>query len=742
MKNIPHLLLAFLLFTTVSIAQTKEEEEKTSRGDLKKQEEDKKKRLEIFNSADPDFKVTKVPEKWKNESAVVLCQKFLFNYQFEPTAIKLRGLVRRRIMLLDKASVDVFSEFYYGNSDLTGFRVVKPGGKIVDVDQKNAVKVGAGVTIPRIFRSVYYGVSYMKIAIPDLEPGDIIDYFYKSDDAIAYAYVPTYYSYDPIVATLASSYPIVKQKYEFIVAPHFYITCKSFNGASELKEKDPSEVSKDKVSRKAKAYVLEDQDREKSADEMWSNEFITEPMIKFQAYYVATNRQSKTWEFIGETTETRNQIATGEEIRNLVNKYLSINTSATDVGAARSWINKNCKSKTDPKQVALCAFYYFRGAYNYYSYNYSTGETEEYTGPGEWEFLNFMCDLMKAMDFDNVTDIVAVVPRNLGNLNTVVLRGEINFGVRIGGDNGVLLFPFTRYKTHESMDPDNMGMEAYYFSIDKKKAKDPVKKFTIPLTTSDDNLIKADYDVKLTEDMEFLQVKRNTAVSGLMRSYAKCRAALFTLNFRKSDAEKYDREYDDGTNVRNQKKANEATRKKEESEAERLKSQKEYWKEDLEDDFEVESYESFKLVNPGREQSDPVLTYEEQFKIKGLLNKAGRNYSLDVGKLLGNQLKLEEKDMKRNSDIYYPFPRKLVNNITIELPAGYVPDNLKDLDVKVDNEAGTFSSTAKFEGGKIIVTTTKVYKATFMERDKWPMWIDFLETAYNYSQKKVILKKG
>jgi hypothetical protein len=741
MKKLQYLLMACLLLSIACFAQ-KEEDEKTSKAEIKKQEEQKKKRDEIFNSPDPDFKVLKVPEKWNNESAVVLCQKYFFNYQFEPFGIMLRELVRRRIMLLDKAAVEVFSEFYYNNSDLTGFRVIKPGGKTVTVDQKNAVKVSSEVTIPRIFRSVSYGVSYMKIAIPDLEPGDIIDYFYKSDNQIAYAYVPTYYSYSPVIATLASSYPIVKQKYEFIVAPHFFIDCKSFNGAAQLVEKEPEDISKDKVSRKARAYVIEDKDREKTEDEMWSIELINEPMIKFQAYYVASRKENQTYEFLGETTEPRTQIVTGEEIRTLVKRYLDNNVSSTDVGAARSWINKNCKSKTDPKQVALTAFYYFRTAYNYYAYNYSTAEYDEYTGPGEWEFMNFMTSLMKAMDMENATEVVAVVPRNLGNLKTLVLRYEISFGVRIGGSNGIILFPFTRYKTHESMDPDYMGMEAYCFSIDKKESKKAVQTFIMPGTKADDNLIKADYDVKLTDDMEFLQVKRNTAVSGMMRSYAKSRAALFTLNFRKTDAQKYDIKYDDGTEQRNQKKANEAVRKKEESEAERVKNQKEYWKKDLEDDFEVEAYDNFKLVNPGRELDNPVLAYEEQFKLKGMLNKAGRNYSLDVGKLVGGQLKLEEKDMKRKSDIYYSFPRKLVNNITIEIPSGYVPENLKDLDVMVDNEAGSFTSTAKFEGGKIVVTTTKIYKTNFMKNDKWPLWIDFLETAYNYSQKKVILKKG
>lgn len=746
-RNILLLILGatILVSPLPSFSQKKDkDDEKTySKSELKKFEELKKKQNEIFNDNDADFKITALPEKWNKESAVVLCQKFYFNYDFNAGNygyVKLKELVRKRVKLLDRAAVDAFSEFYYRSAEFTGFRVVKADGKIVNVDSKNAVNVEAGVKIPWFFRTLYYSYSYKKIAIPDLEVGDIIDYFYQTTDFNYLATILIQYNYDPVVFTLAGTYPILKQKYEFIVDKNFFINFGSFNGAPQLKPVETSVVSDDKVSKKAKAYVLEDSDREKVAEEMWSYELLSDPMVKFQVYFVRPSKTDNCFDFIGKSTEARTDIATGEEVREIVMRYINFFSNSTEVSKARSWINKNHKGVTDAKQKAIIAYYYYRHAFNYYHYNYITGESTEYDGPNSWQFTNFMADLMKAFDLEDQSEIVAVVPRNLGNLKSLLLKGELNLGIRVGGNNGVLLFPFTRYTTHDYIDSDNMGMEAYVFSMDKKKKAEPVRKINIPSTSSESNTSNTEYTVKLDESMEMLDVKRISSYTGQLKApYSPL--ALYTSDFSTADSKKYDPDFKEGPGTKNEKKVAEYNRKKEESEANKLKKQREALKSEIEDDFEVESYDSFKLLKAGREKDDPVLSYEEQFKLKSMVNKAGRNYSLDLGKFIGSQVKLEEKDLKREHDVYYNFQRTLQNTIVVELPVGYSVENLKELETNIDNEAGTFSSSAKMDGSKLIVTTTKIYKTNFSTKDKWSLWTNFLETAYNFSQKKIILKK-
>src|SRR5206468_7812506 len=79
------------------------------------------------------------------------------------------------------------------------------------------------------------------------------------------------------------------------------------------------------------------------------------------------------------------------------------------------------------------------------------------------------------------------------------------------------------------------------------------------------------------------------------------------------------------------------------SKEERLKRQKEYLQQRIENDgMEVNQYDSYQLLQDGRYDETPALSFKESFTLKKMINKAGRNYLLDFGKLIGGQIKLEE----------------------------------------------------------------------------------------------------
>ena len=128
--------------------------------------------------------------------------------------------------------------------------------------------------------------------------------------------------------------------------------------------------------------------------------------------------------------------------------------------------------------------------------------------------------------------------------------------------------------------------------------------------------------------------------------------------------------------------------------------------------------------------------------MKKLISKAGRNYIVEIGKIIGEQIKLDSSEIKtRQADIWMPFARTIENTITLNIPSGYTVNGLQDLNANVDNESGSFISTAKIEGDKLIITTRKLYKKSFDKKEAWPNYIAFLEPAYKFSQTKIVLKK-
>ncbi|MEM8907866.1 MAG: hypothetical protein AAGD05_08480, partial [Bacteroidota bacterium] len=81
------------------------------------------------------------------------------------------------------------------------------------------------------------------------------------------------------------------------------------------------------------------------------------------------------------------------------------------------------------------------------------------------------------------------------------------------------------------------------------------------------------------------------------------------------------------------------------------------------------------------------------------------------------------------------------NHIRIELPDGYQIKGLDKLNKSVENATGGFISTAVVEGNELKISTRKFYHNNFEPAANWPMMIEFLEAAYQFTQEKVLFKK-
>ena len=73
----------------------------------------------LGDKIEKEFEVTAIPDKWKNESAVIIGQKteYLFSRlvsgrKFTPV-VRIREYIHKRIKLQDKNALEKFSTFYY-----------------------------------------------------------------------------------------------------------------------------------------------------------------------------------------------------------------------------------------------------------------------------------------------------------------------------------------------------------------------------------------------------------------------------------------------------------------------------------------------------------------------------------------------------------------------------------------------------------------------------------------------------
>ncbi|HRF16642.1 MAG TPA: hypothetical protein PK977_00690, partial [Chitinophagaceae bacterium] len=79
--------------------------------------------------------------------------------------------------------------------------------------------------------------------------------------------------------------------------------------------------------------------------------------------------------------------------------------------------------------------------------------------------------------------------------------------------------------------------------------------------------------------------------------------------------------------------------------------------------------------------------------------------------------------------------------ISFTIPDGYKAVGIQNLNMNIDNETGTFAVQASVEGNTLSILVKKLYKQVTVKKEDWPKLLEMLDAAFNFSQKKILLKK-
>ena len=316
MKKLCYIFIS-LFISTAAIAQDDDDTFSPS-----KLESIAKNMKPVWDDGDADFAVTAVPEKWKEESGIIIAQKTRFAFDKDANKLAVYEITRRRIKLNDRDAVNSYSSVYFrigSSNDGAGIKVIKANGTVQDVSLRNAIYVEDADDVPSTFTpyigkaSTYYDKSksrviYYKIAIPDLDPGDIIDYgtiFYDDNTVKKMSYI----EFDPIYYVCTREYPVLSQKFEIDTDNNSFVNSKSTMGAPTFKETGNGNVD----------YSWEDRNREKISDTRWINRLVELPMLKFQIVFSRSENRSDL--FIGDRGELKQNISPEELAKKMINLY-------------------------------------------------------------------------------------------------------------------------------------------------------------------------------------------------------------------------------------------------------------------------------------------------------------------------------------------------------------------------------------------------------------------------------------
>ncbi|WP_412984688.1 hypothetical protein [Pontimicrobium sp. IMCC45349] len=693
---------------------------------------------ELFWGANDAYKnATDIPDKWKNESAVVIYKNENYDFHKFGKNVTYKVSIRKRIKLLDKAAVEEFSEFSFKKrfrsnkgryswrakgDNIVGVKIIKPDGKEIEINvDEEAVEVD-GET---------------KVAISNLEVGDIIDFYFFKVEPFKSTYA---FGFDPVETVLSEEYPIMDFRLFFETENDFFINFNSYNGAPELKQ---IQTNKGNFRR----YELVASDIEKNEFSRWSYPLVELPCYKFQVYFARSGKfEDRALAFLPKKESIIKKSVSQDEVLDLYDHRFKPDG---DIGDLKHFL-KGKSFKNDADKVTQ-AYYYMRHyyltrfveafiadeadiVYPYYYYG-----TNPVFIQNEKQFVKHFTEFLRRHKIKY--EIVVAKKRYDGSIDDLLIEKNVNVLLKVNTAEPLYVEFFGPHTSVNQYSPLIEGTDVFLLTKSKNKI-DGIKRGKLPVSSHLDNVNKKDITVAFNEDFTVLDMTTSSSFKGHTKDEYQYEFLLFT-DYINEDYAKYktktlaDRIKNKKQKLKVTKEMNALIEKLKDKQKETLK---EYAESDLERN-EVEDYE-FKIISTGRFGPDSELAFSDSFKAKNILvKKAGPNHIFEIGKLIGGQIDLEDKERTRTSNVHASYARTFNYNITMTIPEGYTVAGLDKLNKNVDNAAGAFISTATIEGDKLIVTTSKQYKNNFEPKENWPQMMAFLDAAFQFTNEKVLIKR-
>lgn len=678
-------------------------------------------RQEVWSSTPADFQKRTVPDRYKNASAVILSyyRELSTDYYRKATAdlvlnlrltrqIDCTDMERMLIQINDKKALKDYSEFtfktksrkwtwgyHHKTQTVLGIRVIKKNGNVQEVSLDDYVDVKEGKNDKDLSQ---------KIAVPGLEVGDCIDVFSLDQIDTQEQQLDSFYF------VLRQDEPVLYTKVHCVLDQNLATVYRTMNGAPDFTQ----------TTDKDKNAVL-DMVMDKPIDaesSIWYNSLEQSPFIEM---YI---------------TPTKAKVAVVEKA--MRQKGVRGNPDVTPILQDDWKLLKSYVSKGGYSPAGLPSTYksVFKSAKKegmsaeekadrIYSFEYvSSGSSQRAFNT----VANYLRKLGVEIEMGITTPFGALPVDKLINYNST------SWFFRLKGTD-VYYFPGTYPKVASEIPYIYQGRKAYM--------QDSEEQITIPVSQAEDNKSVTDMVVKL--DGTKLDISRKVTYSGEQKMYGQSLVSPDNTLFGSSQLEAYWRylKYDD-------KDPYSCYTKKESAE---LKGAFNEFRKNAIDPFkaEISSYHDADPVQVsgygvdcvGIRRDSSNFVYHVDYVMDGMVKRAGNNYLLSVGKLIGSSLKLEGKDRERIDDVWRKMAFVDEWNIEIPLPKGYKAsaEALKKIETSVANECGEFTVKATAGNESVKVYVRKCFAHRVEPVSNWSKLLALVDACSAFADKQMVIAK-
>ena len=732
MKHIIVLIFVFVISQSL-IAQTLTPSQKR---DQRLVEEAEKKSAAAASLLSDKFdthsaSIKDVPQRFENESVVILFHSSNFFIE-RGDVINFVERVKIRVYLKDKAAVEKYSTYYtsgYGESNSSDVTIIKANGTSRRLELKDGIKETNYANIPLYYKSsVTMNQTYYKFALPDLEPGDIIDFtqISKNPMGILTGNIPFSRIY------LTSDFPIVKTFITIEVpTKDSYMYIKSLNGAPELTKKQGADG--------LVTFTLEDSLREKVLNDWKLPREKYLPHVKFilTRYTGIDNNQVIPVRTVDARIHTNFSDEDFVKAANLV-KFYGYGPGAAKI-VMDEVIAKNPEAKNDINKLMELSWYYVRKKLinqepiTYYESYLPYSEYDMYAAKIFMEIL-----ALKKQTFD----LILTTGNQSCGIKNVISPSEISWGIRWNGK--YIMYP-SYYMQFGELPNSYQGADALITTIINYKVKTfTFSSFVFPSELPKDNLLSEKYNISINEDFEKITCKRTLEASnGYSGTFIK---DYYDRDFT-NDQLKYLKMYEvtDSSLLykgMNNVKAAELKRKNNELQADYFKSVKDSHAELIKEEYPtMDVYTSWNFNGYGMTPNSPKFSIDEVFTLNDLVKKAGNGYMVRIGALFGTYNKVDDDFRKRSNPGSMDLVSTKTASITFEIPEGYKVSSLETANKSFSDGFVTMESSLTIEGNTVVLKVTRDIKKLDFTLEEYPSMVKYYDLMYELTQTQIVLKK-
>lgn len=678
-------------------------------------------RQEVWSSTPADFQKRTVPDRYKNASAVILSyyRELSTDYYRKATAdlvlnlrltrqIDCTDMERMLIQINDKKALKDYSEFtfktksrkwtwgyHHKTQTVLGIRVIKKNGNVQEVSLDDYVDVKEGKNDKDLSQ---------KIAVPGLEVGDCIDVF--SLDQID----TQEQQLDPFYFVLRQDEPVLYTKVHCVLDQSLATVYRTMNGAPDFTQT----TDKDK---NAVLDMVMDKPMDAESS-IWYNPLEQSPFIEM---YITPTKSKVA---VVENAMRKKGVRGNPDVTPILqDDWKLLKSNVSKGGYSPAGLPSTYKSVfKSAKKEGMSAE---EKADRIYSFEYvSWGASQRVFNT----VANYLRKLGVELEMGITTPFGALPVDKLINYNST------SWFFRLKGTD-VYYFPGTYPKVASEIPYIYQGRKAYM--------QDSEEQITIPVSQAEDNKSVTDMVVKL--DGTKLDISRKVTYSGEQKMYGQSLVSPDNTLFGSSQLEAYWRylKYDD-------KDPYSCYTKKESAE---LKGAFNEFQKNAIDPFkaEISSYHDGDPVQVsdygvdclGIRRDSSNFVYHVDYVMDGMVKRAGNNYLLSVGKLIGSSLKLEGKDRERIDDVWRKMAFVDEWNIEIPLPQGYKvsAEALKKIETSVANECGEFTVKATAGNESVKVYVRKCFAHRVEPVSNWSKQLALVDACSAFADKQMVITK-